>query len=150
MERTGRGPRWRAALLILAGTVIGALLISPASGHVSTPGHLWKTHIRPKADTRYLQNSKVWVSASQTVNASSTKTADANCPAGWQAVGGGIDFNSGASADVRVVVSAPIIEGDNMVAASTGRNPAATGWRVQVANDVGVSYTFVVGVICTK
>ncbi len=38
------------------GVVIGtALMASPAASHFGTVSHLWKKHVRPKADDRYLR-----------------------------------------------------------------------------------------------
>jgi hypothetical protein len=46
---------WRGWLLIAVGIVIGATAISPAVGHVTSRfGHVWKQHIKPKADKRYV------------------------------------------------------------------------------------------------
>lgn len=56
----GSGPgsslrRWRALALLATGIVIGvAMTATPVSAHVSSNvTHLWKTHLRPKADARY-------------------------------------------------------------------------------------------------
>lgn len=90
------------------------------------------------------------MSSSQTLNANSSKTTTIDCPSGWQAIGGGVDFNQ-ASANVDVVANGPIIDNDNMVAASAGKNPAGTGWKVSLVNEeAAISYTYVVGVICAK
>lgn len=55
MERRTWWPRgWRGlALLVVAGVML-ANLISPAIANIGTVNHLWKQHIRPKADARYL------------------------------------------------------------------------------------------------
>jgi hypothetical protein len=49
--------RWRAATLLAVGAVIGMVMIAtPAGAHVGgTVSHLWKQHIRPKADARYVK-----------------------------------------------------------------------------------------------
>lgn len=42
-------------LLIGAGVVIGLLMLSPVAAHVSNSvDHLWGTHLRSKADARYV------------------------------------------------------------------------------------------------
>lgn len=48
--------RWRAVALLAAGMAIGVLFAgTPVGAHVSTNWlHNWTTHIRPKADPRYL------------------------------------------------------------------------------------------------
>ena len=138
--------------LAAAALMLSLALLAPAGAHTTTPDHLWKKHIRPKADARYLQHANVYVSASDTlgsgVGTSETKTID--CPAGTQAVGGGVDFNQ-ASANVDVVANGPLVAGDNMVAASTGKNGKATGWKVSLVNEeAAVSYTYRIGAICSK
>ena len=47
--------RWRSIALLAIGIVIGvAMTATPVSAHVgSNVTHLWKTHLRPKADARY-------------------------------------------------------------------------------------------------
>jgi hypothetical protein len=44
---------WRAIVLLIVGSVMGANLIAPAVAHVSGWDHNWKEHIRPRADARY-------------------------------------------------------------------------------------------------
>ena len=48
--------RWRAVALLAPGMAIGVLLVgTPVGAHVSTNWlHNWTTHIKPKADPRYL------------------------------------------------------------------------------------------------
>jgi hypothetical protein len=42
---------------MVIGVLLGAALITPALAHYGTLGHLWKEHIRPKADARYVQQA---------------------------------------------------------------------------------------------
>ena len=45
---------WRAIVLLIVGSVMGANLVAPAVAHIGTTvDHLWKQHIRPLADKRY-------------------------------------------------------------------------------------------------
>jgi len=140
--------RMRTLATFLAGVTIGWLTFQPAVGHIGTVGHLWREHIRPKADARYLQNTKVDVSAPFTLGALGDDTVTELCPAGWQALGGGVDFEA-ADADVQVISSAPLLASGNLFAADQGRNPAATGWRVTLHNN-GLAVDGVVGVICAR
>jgi hypothetical protein len=145
------GKRAVGSMLALAGILVVGLFLQPATAHVGTPKHLWTTHLRPLADARYLQNSNVYVSTEFTLLAGANLTVDRLCPAGTQAVGGGVDFVSGAAADVRVTSNAPLVASDNLVAANTGKNPRSNGWRVKMHNNNGAgAYTGVVGAICSR
>jgi hypothetical protein len=144
MIRGGKG----TVVLILAGVIVGWLTFQPAIGHLGTPRHLWIEHIRPKADARYLRNTKVFVSVPFTLGALADDTVTKLCPAGWQALGGGVDFEV-ANADVQVISSAPLLGSGNLFAADQGRNPAAAGWRVTVHNN-GLAVDGVVGVVCAR
>jgi hypothetical protein len=55
-----KGTRWRHAALLAAGLAVGAIVTgSPAGAHVGTSiSHIW-SHLRPKADARYVQKSAV-------------------------------------------------------------------------------------------
>jgi hypothetical protein len=139
-----------AGLLVLAVLLVGAFVM-PATGHVtkSVP-HLWTSHIRPRADVRYLQNTKVIVSATASVAALGNQSATVDCPAGLQATGGGVDFDDD-TATVQVVTNAPTIAGGSIADATAGVNPKATGWEVSVVSlEALTAQTFVVGVICSK
>jgi hypothetical protein len=46
---------WRAIVLLLVGSVMGANLIAPAVAHVAGWDHNWTQHIRPRADARYVK-----------------------------------------------------------------------------------------------
>jgi hypothetical protein len=59
-HRAGRFTRTRAVALLLLGVLIGTLLITPAGAHVGDQvSHLWKKHIRPKADDRYYKKANL-------------------------------------------------------------------------------------------
>lgn len=91
------------------------------------------------------------MSAEQTVGTNASATATVDCPAGWQALGGGVDFQSQSTTSIDVLFDGPLVAGDNLIAASEGKNAASTGWKVRVQNnDLVASYTFVVGVICSS
>ena len=75
-------------------------------------------------------------------------TVKRECPAGSQALGGGVDFEA-ANADVQVISSAPIVSGSNLFAVASGKNPAGEGWRVTMHNDGVSAVNGKVGVICS-
>jgi hypothetical protein len=69
-HRAGRFTRTRIVALLLLGVLIGTLLITPAGAHVGDRvSHLWKKHIRPKADARYYKKANL---AWAVVNANGT------------------------------------------------------------------------------
>jgi hypothetical protein len=68
MEKKGRAGvsrRWWTVAILAAGIAIGTMLTAtPVYSHVGgTVAHLWTTHIRPKADTRYVR--KLYASVTQ-------------------------------------------------------------------------------------
>ena len=135
------------ATVLMAGILVFAMAGSAAAA--LTIAQIWDG-IRPKADARYLQDTKVYATDWVTIGSSSGQTIVRNCPKGWQALGGGIDAVSQSTNDLDVVYSGPMVDGDNLVAAAPGKNPPGTGWKVRVVNNSGsVSYDVVVGVICS-
>jgi len=142
-ERLGR-PLTTA---LMAGILVFAMAGSAAAA--LTIAQIWDG-IRPKADARYLQNTKVFATDRVLIGTTSGETIIRNCPKGWQALGGGGDPVSQNTNDLDVVYNGPMVDGDNLVAADPGKNPPATGWKVRVVNNNGsVSYEVVVGVICS-
>jgi hypothetical protein len=123
--------------------------LQPATAHLGTPTHLWTAHLRPKADLRYLQNTRVYVSPQFTLGAAGDLSVTRLCPPGWQAIGGGVDFES-ANAVVQVISEAPVVNGANLFDATEGRNPAGEGWRVTMHNDGVLHVDGVVGAVCSS
>ena len=121
--------------------------LQPATADIGTPNHLWSRHLRSKADARYLRNTKVFVSPTFTLGALAADEFTVDCPTGWQAVGGGVDFEA-ADAMVHVISSAPLLADTSLFALDEGRNPAASGWRVTAENDGVVAVDGKVGVVC--
>lgn len=138
-----------AIVALLAVVLVVGSLLQPATAHIGSPGHLWTQHLRGRADLRYLQNTKVYVSPQFSLGALADSSVTRLCPSGWQAIGGGVDFQA-ANANVQVISDAPIVGGANLFAADEGKNPAATGWRVTMHNNGLVSVGGVVGVICSR
>lgn len=131
------------ATMLLVGVMVGLML----TGTAFAASYLTKS----KGQKLFLENTKTYVDTTFTVPAASSLTGQVDCPAGWQATGGGIQPLNTDSPDLTVRWSAPVVASDNLVAASDGKNPASTGWAARLANSNGVSaYTFAVGVICSK
>lgn len=103
--------------------------------------------MKPKADARYLQNTKTVV-VTDTVADGTFGTALASCPAGWQAIGGGVDPNDVFT--MQVTSSNPIIGSDRTLLTSDGTHGKATGWMGGVLNNSGGNAVFKVAVICSK
>jgi hypothetical protein len=124
------------------------LLATSAGGHVGgTVSHLWNQHIKPRADARYLQNTKTIV-VSAIANNGTFGTAVANCPAGYQAIGGGVDPNNVFT--MQVTSSSPMINGTRTLLTADGQHGPANGWLGGVVNNSGANAVFKVAVICSK
>jgi hypothetical protein len=150
---TDRGMRrWRAVTLVATGAVIGAVMLAtPAGAHVGgTVGHLWNDHIKPKADARYLQNTVRVVQSGGTVAAGSFDSQTVDCPAGYQAIGGGVDINQIAGG--RVASSHPIRDGARALTLANGQHPAANGWygAINNASDSPSTAPYWVVVVCSR
>ena len=108
-----------AALAIL---VAIAWSLQPATADIGTPTHLWKEHLRQRADARYLRTTRVYVSPVFTLSAVGDDDVTVACPAGWRATGGGVDFEA-PDVDVQVISNAPAIGATTLFAAAEGSNP---------------------------
>jgi hypothetical protein len=149
-ERTKRGTRLRRTIAVLAlGIAIGTMMVAtPAGAHVGgTVGHLWNDHIKPKADARYLQNTKTLI-VSDTVTDGNFDVSTVTCPAGWQAVGGGVDPSNVFT--MQVTASGPLVNGTRMLSTADGTHGPANGWWGGVVNNSGGNASYKVGVICAK
>jgi hypothetical protein len=52
--------RWKLIALLAAGIAIGIVIVgTPAGAHVASWTHNWNTHIKPRADARYVKKSAV-------------------------------------------------------------------------------------------
>lgn len=139
-ETSGRSTK---VTLIALGVVIGLML----TGTAFAASYLTQA----KANRLYLNNTKTFVQTDISISPGLSQTASINCPSGWQALGGGMQPNSTSTNQLMLRYSGPLVDGDNLVAASDGKNPRSTGWTVRVANLDGVSTnTFAIGVICSK
>jgi hypothetical protein len=152
-ERTKRGTRLRRTIVVLAlGIAIGTMIVAtPAMGHVGgTVGHLWNDHIKPRGDARYLQNTVRVVKFGGTVAIGSFDADSVNCPAGYQAIGGGVDINQVAGG--HVASSHPIKDGVRALNLADGQHPAANGWygAINNASDSPSTAPYWVVVVCSK
>lgn len=136
--------------LLAVGVTIGiAMVATPAGAHVGgTVGHLWNDHIKPKADARYLQNTIVITKTSGSITPGNFGSARADCPSGYQAVGGGLDLDNVLT--MVVTASTPIVNGQSIIFLADGQHPAATGWQGHARNNGAANASFKVGVICSK
>lgn len=146
------------AVLAVAALAAGALAITPGSAaSFLTKAKAKKIFYTKKnadakflelaeTDPRYLQQTKVVV-VEDTVSPTSNQITDALCPAGHEALGGGYQFAT-QNVPPPAVWDEPLVNGDNLTAAGAGTFPATNGWRVNVDNTTGSSYTYAVGVIC--
>lgn len=167
--------RWVA--MFAAGVVAGSLLITPAGAHVEgAVQHLINDHLKVFFYTKKVANQR-FVSVSEKVTDSESldgrdssvflsdthtvvrhdqiqpnqmETKIVNCPGGYEAVGGGVDFGvqTTFAQGVRVVSNGPRVEGDRSIAANDGQNSASTGWFVSLHNEGTDTFTYAVTVIC--
>lgn len=126
------------AAVCMLGALLGLLALNPAEAG-------------PKK-TKVMKTTKVVVANGLVAGgAGNDDETVAECPSGWQVTGGGYDFDDTDPGDeVDVVWNGPLVDGDNLIAADVGRNPAGTAWRVRVENNSGVGFDYAVGAICAK
>jgi hypothetical protein len=95
----------------------------------------------------FLKGTITVIASGPTVASGSFGIQRADCPAGYQAVGGGVDPDS-VLTEV-VTMSNPIVNGNARMGLNPdGQNPAATGWAAAVLNNGGGTQSFKVGAIC--
>lgn len=89
----------------------------------------------------------ITVVGSRTVATGNFDNVRVDCPAGRQALGGGLDTGNVFTAVV--TSSYPVIDGNTrLFFTANGERPAATGWVGWVRNDSGSTVTLKVAVIC--
>ena len=79
--------------------------------------------------------------------APTTASAAAVCPAGYSAIGGGIDVNLPAS--MRVSALGPVFGAQYLIEVAAGQRSAPTGWNGSVRNEGGAG-TVKVAAVCTQ
>jgi hypothetical protein len=114
-----------------------------ATGTVDTSSFYTKT----QSDARFLRGT-ITVVAHHTIAGSTFEEARADCPSGYQAVGGGVDPSNVAT--MSVTNSSPNIENTpRMSTLPNGNHAAATGWIAWVRNESATAGTIGVAAICS-
>jgi hypothetical protein len=113
------------------------------TGTVDTSSFYTKT----QSDARFLRGT-ITVVAHSTIAGSTFDEARANCPSGYEAVGGGVDPSNVAT--MSVTNSSPNIENTpRMSTLPNGNHAAATGWIAWVRNESATAGTIGVAAICS-
>lgn len=101
-----------------------------ASGVIPPPVN---AYTKPESDSRYLRGTVTVVGTIPAVAANSFEGGSVECPAGYQAIGGGVDpFNVFFG---KVSSSAPTFNGSRALNQSVGQHGPATGWEGYVSTE---------------
>lgn len=143
--------RLRTVGLVLAGLLVGGILMSPATAHITDSfAHLWGTHIKEKTDKAYTGETRVVVDDQVTVDDADFGGANVFCPQGMEAIGGGIDPQNVLT--MVVTASGPVWgslgQAEFLNDKPEGTYRSATGWSAFVRNNSGGPLTARVAVIC--
>jgi hypothetical protein len=98
-------------------------------------------------DTSRLLGRTVTVIASDSVPAGAIDSQTVSCPAGYEAVGGGVDPDDGTT---YVTSSSPLYGTVRVDETADGQQGAATGWYGRVFNSAAAADGFKVAVVCAK
>jgi hypothetical protein len=171
--------RRRSLAIFVTGAVVGGIFITPAGAHVEdTVQHLINDHLKVFFYTKKVANQRFVDFAEKVVDADKLDGRDSslflgdtltivrhdqiqpgqmeakivNCPGGYEAVGGGVDFGQQTTfaQGVRVVANGPRVEGERAIAANDGQNSAAAGWFASLDNNGAETFTYAVAVICAQ
>jgi hypothetical protein len=139
--------RWKALVLVVVGIMLGvALSAPPVTAHIGGGfSHLWRDHIKPRTDARYVQDSTFWLSNSgigvelddgegndsSICESNETCSLAASCPSGYMPLEG--EFGN-------------IDRGSQVV---SNLNSGLVQWEVAVANDATPD-DYLVAVTCIK
>ncbi len=94
----------------------------------------------------FLRGTITVVATGPSIPSGSFDVQRADCPSGYEAVGGGVDPEN-ILTEV-VTLSTPVISNSSRLVAPDGQNPAATGWAAGVRNnDIGAR-SFKVAAVC--
>lgn len=91
-------------------------------------------------------NTVTVVAASAAIPVGSFGYADANCPSGMEAIGGGPDPNNVLT--MVMTASFPLVNDTRPLLLAAGQHPAATGWRAIMRNNGSSAQGFAVMVVC--
>jgi hypothetical protein len=112
---------------IKKGTIDASAL---AAGVVPPPVN---AYTKPESDSRYLRGTVTVVGTIPPVAANSFEGGSVECPAGYQAIGGGVDpFNVFFG---KVSSSAPTFNGVRALNQSVGQHGPATGWEAYISTE---------------
>jgi hypothetical protein len=101
-----------------------------ASGVVPPPVN---AYTKPESDSRYLRGTVTVVGTIPAVAANSFEGGSVQCPAGYQAIGGGVDpYNVFFG---KVSSSAPTFDGGRALNQSVGQHGPANGWEGYVSTE---------------
>lgn len=171
--------RGRSLAMFVTGAVAAGIFISPAGAHVEdTVQHLINDHLKVFFYTKKVANERFISFAEKVVDADNLDGRDSSlflgdtltivrhdqiqpgqmetkivgCPAGYEAVGGGVDFGlqTTFAQGVRVVANGPRVEGERAIAANDGQNAAAAGWFASLHNQGTETFTYAVTTICAQ
>jgi hypothetical protein len=118
-----------------------------ASGVIPPPVN---AYTKPESDSRYLRGTVTVVGTIPAVAANSFEGGSVECPAGYQAIGGGVDPSNVFFG--KVSSSAPTFNGNRALNQSVGQHGPATGWEGYVSTEgagTGASGASKVVVICS-
>jgi hypothetical protein len=132
--------RWRSALFIVVGIAVGSLFAAtPVYSHVGeTVGHLWRDHIRPRADERYVQR----ITAQSRYVRVAYGTTRTNVTTGFQVLGPdglhGVSILNDRDADEQsdIIIANDRSTGDILVLATGGPYELAPGEAVELSAGV--------------
>ena len=96
----------------------------------------------------FLRSTITIVSSGPTVAPSNFQAWIVKCPAGYQAIGGGVSPQNVLT--MVVTESSPTVGGSDIALLSDGQHPAADGWEGAVRNNDVTNKTFKVGVTCSR
>lgn len=156
--------RARSLALVVIGVFVGALMLSPAWAGPQDPatkGFVKKQvkkakQAAAKGDAALQKQidglgvqTKIAVAKGTLPGAGgATASAQADCPAGYQVVGGGHEGTPASNA--AVMLSSAVVGGGTVGALSTGEHPAGTGWKVTLFNGSATEVSFTVFAVCAK
>ncbi len=145
-RRKAVSSKWRSLSLLVLGLLLGLVMLTPVSAHFTTNTthlgkHVWRQVIKAKTDKRYADNALQYHrSVPVTVAPFGLAGAEAQCPAGWYATGGGF-FPSFPS----------LIEVASYPSDGTGLfNAGHTAWSVFMGDLFGAGGAFRAYVICAS
>jgi len=105
-------------------------------------------HTKLQSDARYLRGGLISVVAtSASIVSGGFGSATATCPAGHQAVSGGVEPENVLT--MVVTSSQPLVANTDLISLPDGLNGAPTAWRAWMRNDAITSKVFKVMVVCS-